>query len=262
MKKLFQIRKDIPKSLGNTISILAFGSLIFAWFYGSNFTDISAVFLPAPQSVFSSLIACAQDGSLWRDIGISCYRVFMGFLISVLIGVPIGILAGTYKLVSAITRPIIGFMRYLPVSALIPLIMVWAGVGEAAKVTIIVVGAAFSLITMVSDIAKGVSMDLIQSAYTLGAKQWTVIRRVMIPAMLPHIMDNLRTVMSWAWTYLVMAEMLSSSSGLGCSIMIAERFMQTYVIFMGIFVIGLLGLVIDKCFALINKCLFRWAEQQ
>ncbi|WP_410495462.1 ABC transporter permease [Cellulosilyticum sp. ST5] len=262
MKKLFQIRKDIPKSLSNTVSIVTFSLLIILWFWGSNFTDISNVFLPTPQATFGAMLDGMKDGSLWTDIGISCYRVFMGFLISVLIGIPIGILAGTFKIVAAVVKPIIGFMRYLPISALIPLIMVWSGVGEKAKVTIIVVGAIFSLITMISDIVRSVPTDLIHSAYTLGATQRQVIAKVIIPAMMPQIVDSLRTVMGWAWTYLVMAEMLASSSGLGYSIMIAERFMKTYIIFMGVFTIGLLGLIIDKLFALINRLLFQWAIEQ
>lgn len=262
MKNLFQIRKDIPKKLSSSVSTITFSLLILAWFLGSNYTGISQVFLPTPQATFGALWEGLIDKSIWADIGISCYRVFMGFLISVLIGVPIGILAGTYKIVAAVVKPLIGFMRYLPVSALIPLIMVWTGVGETAKITIIVVGAVFSLITMISDVAKGVQTDLIHSAYTLGASQGQVLLKVMIPAMMPQIMDSLRTVMSWAWTYLVMAEMLASSSGLGYSIMIAERFMKTYIIFMGIFTIGILGLIIDKVFALINHLLFQWAAEE
>ncbi len=265
MKKklgLFRIRKEIPKSLNNTIGIITFMAMILAWFFGSNFTGISHIFLPTPQATFGAILSGLKDGSIWADMGISCYRVFMGFFISVLIGVPIGILSGTYRIAGAVTKPLIGFMRYLPVSALIPLIMVCAGVGESAKITIIVVGAVFSLITMISDVAKNVSIDLIHSAYTLGASQGQVIRKVMIPAMMPQIMDNLRTVMGWAWTYLVMAEMLASSSGLGYSIMIAERFMKTYIIFMGVFTIGVLGLVIDKIFALINYLLFHWATEE
>lgn len=262
MKNLFQIRKEIPKRLSTLISAITFSLLILAWFIGSNYTNISQIFLPTPQATFGALWKGLVDKSIWADIGISCYRVFMGFLISIVIGVPVGILAGTYRIVAAVVRPLIGFMRYLPVSALIPLIMVWTGVGETAKITIIVVGAVFSLITMISDIAKGVQTDLIHSAYTLGASQGQVLMKVIIPAMMPQIMDSLRTVMSWAWTYLVMAEMLASSSGLGYSIMIAERFMKTYVIFMGIFTIGILGLLIDKIFAVTNHLLFQWAAEE
>ncbi|GJM80311.1 ABC transporter permease [uncultured Paenibacillus sp.] len=259
-QRLFRIRRDINPRLFNTIMLVTFLLLIALWYVGSNFTGINPIFLPTPQATFSYLFKAVQDGSLWQDIGISCYRVLMGFLISVVIGVPLGLLSGTYKVVNAVTKPLIEFFRYLPVSALIPLIMVWTGVGETAKITIIVVGAVFSMTAMIADIVKGIQIDLINTAYTLGATQGQVIKNVIIPAIMPNVMDTMRMVMGWAWTYLIMAEMLASSSGLGYSIMIAERFMKTYIIFGGIFVIGLLGLLFDRIFAFINKRLFHWAE--
>lgn len=259
-QRLFRIRRDINPRLFNIIMLVTFLLLIALWYVGSNFSGINPIFLPTPQATFSYLFKAVQDGSLWQDIGISCYRVLMGFLISVVIGVPLALLSGTYKVVNAVTKPLIEFFRYLPVSALIPLIMVWTGVGETAKITIIVVGAVFSMTAMIADIVKGIQIDLINTAYTLGATQGQVIKNVIIPAIMPNVMDTMRMVMGWAWTYLIMAEMLASSSGLGYSIMIAERFMKTYIIFGGIFVIGLLGLLFDRIFAFINKRLFHWAE--
>lgn len=257
---LFRIRREVPPRLYNSIMALTFLMLIVLWYVGSNFSGINPIFLPTPQATFSYLYKIMLNGNLWNDVAISCYRVFMGFLIAVLIGAPLGLLAGSYKLINAVLKPLIEFFRYLPVSALIPLIMVWTGVGEKAKITIIVIGAVFSLTAMIADIVKNIQIDLINTAYTLGASQSQVIRSVVIPAIMPYVMDTLRMVMGWAWTYLIMAEMLASSSGLGYSIMIAERFMKTYVIFAGIFVIGLLGLLIDRLFAFINKLLFHWTE--
>lgn len=240
--------------------IITFLLLIAFWFVGSNYSGISPIFLPTPQATFSYLFIAMQNGNLWADIAISCYRVMMGFTIAVVIGIPLGLLSGTYKIINAVMKPLIEFFRYLPVSALIPLIIVWTGVGEKAKITIIVVGALFSMIALITDIVKGIQIDLINTAYTLGATQSQVIRNVIIPAIMPNVMDTMRMVMGWAWTYLIMAEMLASSSGLGYSIMIAERFMKTYIIFGGIFIIGILGLVFDRIFAFINKRLFHWAE--
>jgi NitT/TauT family transport system permease protein len=259
---LFVIHREIGKGKSWVLMAATLGALVLVWFLVSNFTGINSIFLPTPQATFRAMWSALKGGSLLRDVKISCYRVFMGFFISAVIGVPIGILAGTYKLVAGVVKPLTGFIRYLPVSALIPLIMVWTGVGELAKITIIVVGTVFSLITIVSDVAHGVSNDLIHSAYTLGAGQWQTIMRVVVPAILPSLLDSLRTVMGWAWTYLVMAEMLASSSGLGYTIMIAERFMKTYIIFMGIFAIGILGLLIDRVFALLRRVFFRWAEEE
>lgn len=259
-RSLFRIRRDIHPRLFNTIMLVTFLLLIAFWYVGSNFSGINPIFLPTPQATFAYLGESLSNGSLWEDIAISCYRVLMGFLIAVVIGIPLGLLSGAYKIIGAVMKPLIEFFRYLPVSALIPLIMVWTGVGETAKITIIVVGAVFSMTAMIADIVKGIQIDLINTAYTLGASQGQVIKNVIIPAMMPSVMDTMRMVMGWAWTYLIMAEMLASSSGLGYSIMIAERFMKTYIIFGGIFVIGLLGLLFDRIFAIINKRLFHWAE--
>lgn len=260
LRMLFRIRREVPPRLYNSIMVVTFLMLIALWYVGSNFSGINPIFLPTPQATFSYLFKIMKSGTLWNDVAISCYRVFMGFLIAVAIGVPLGLLSGAYKLVNAVLKPLIEFFRYLPVSALIPLIMVWTGVGEKAKITIIVIGAVFSMTAMITDIVKNIQIDLINTAYTLGASQGQVIRSVIIPAIMPNVMDTMRMVMGWAWTYLIMAEMLASSSGLGYSIMIAERFMKTYVIFSGIFVIGLLGLIFDRLFAYINKLLFHWAE--
>ncbi|AIW40976.1 ABC transporter permease [Paenibacillus polymyxa] len=260
LRNLFRIRRDINPRLFNSIMIITFMLLILLWYVGSNYSGINSIFLPTPQATFSYLLSALQNGSLWADIAISCYRVLMGFLIAVVIGIPLGLLSGTYKIINAVTKPLIEFFRYLPVSALIPLIMVWTGVGETAKITIIVVGAVFSMTAMIADIVKGIQIDLINTAYTLGASQAQVIRNVIIPSIMPNVMDTMRMVMGWAWTYLIMAEMLASSSGLGYNIMIAERFMKTYIIFGGIFVIGILGLLFDRIFAFINKRLFHWAE--
>jgi len=260
LRSLFRIRKDINSRLFNSIMVITFLLLIATWYLVSNYSGINAIFLPTPQATFKYLWANLTEGDLWADISISCYRVLSGFAFAVLIGIPLGLLSGAFKIVSAVTKPIIEFFRYLPISALIPLIMVWAGIGEKAKITIIFMGAIFSVIAMVADTVKNIQIDLIHTAYTLGASQGQTLRKVIIPAIMPNLMDTMRIVMGWAWTYLIMAEMLASSSGLGYNIMIAERFMKTYVIFGGIFVIGILGLIFDRIFALINRWLFHWAE--
>lgn len=139
--------------------------------------------------------------------------------------------------------------------------MVWVGIGENAKVAVILLGILFQLIPMVADNVKSVPSNLINAAYTLGGKSSTVIFKVIIPAMLPKLMESLRMIMGWAWTYLVVAELVAANSGLGYNILKAQRFLDTSSIFMGILVIGLLGLITDRLFGLLNKVLFRWVEE-
>ncbi|MEW8985901.1 MAG: ABC transporter permease subunit, partial [Bacillus sp. (in: firmicutes)] len=139
-------------------------------------------------------------------------------------------------------------------------IMVWAGIGETAKILVIFIGCFFQLILMVADDTNRISKDLLYASYTLGANRKQVIFKVIIPALLPKLMTTLRLIMGWAWTYLVVAELVAANNGLGYFIMKAQRFLDTESIFVGIIVIGLLGLIIDRAFAIANKKLFPWVE--
>ncbi len=260
MENPFKIRKDIPKNLYIGLAAASFVILIGAWALVTCLGLVDPIFLPAPVSVIKSFVESIKDNSLWGNLLISCYRIFMGFFIAVLIGVPLGILVGTYKAAEAFIQPLTEFMRYMPVPAFVPLIMIWTGIGEEAKIAVIVLGILFQVIPMIADNVKNVPADLLDASYTLGARSFTVICHVLVPAALPKIMDTLRMVMGWAWTYLTVAELVASNSGLGYSILKAQRFMKTYAIFMGILVIGILGLIIDRSFAFLNKKLFSWSE--
>lgn len=258
--RLLRIREDISKQWYFTGVAVAFLVLLGVWIGLSYFKFVDEVFLPSPLSVIQELFLSLLSVEYWKEIGISVYRVFMGFLLSCLLGIPLGILAGTFKFAESFVVPISEFFRYMPAAAFIPLIMVWAGIGETAKILVIFIGCFFQVVLMVADNANQVHKDLLYASYTLGANRWQVISRVIIPAMLPQLMTTMRLIMGWAWTYLVVAELVAANSGLGYTIMKAQRFLDTNSIFVGIIVIGLLGLIIDRCFAIINKKLFPWVE--
>lgn len=242
------------------IAAISFVILFGAWTILSVFGLVNKSFLPTPMAVIQAFINTMKDGTLFSDMYISVFRIFMGFIIAVIIGVPLGILTGTFKACEAFIQPVAEFIRYMPVPAFIPLIMVWTGIGETAKITVIFIGTLFQLIPMVADNIKSVHDDLVNAGYTLGASRRQVIFKILIPGMMPKLMDTLRMMMGWAWTYLVVAEIVAANSGLGYSILKAQRFLKTDVIFMGILVIGILGLITDRTFAWINKKLFKWAE--
>ncbi len=260
VKSLFRIREDIPKSWYLVGIGASFISLLLIWYVFNMVGVVKEVFLPSPGAVIASLYTSLLDSHFWSQIGISVYRVFMGFLLACLIGIPLGIMAGTFKLAESIIVPMSEFIRYMPAAAFIPLIMVWAGIGETAKILVIFIGCFFQLLLMVADDTSKVNKDLLSASYTLGAKRGQVISRVIIPAILPKLMMTMRMIMGWAWTYLVVAELVAANSGLGYTIMKAQRFLDTELIFVGIIVIGLLGLIIDRIFAILNKKLFPWAE--
>lgn len=260
LRALFAIREDIPKKWYMVGVIVTFVLFLVLWNVLSVLKLVNEVFLPTPINVLISFFQSLASPDYWGQIGISVYRVFMGFILACLIGIPLGILAGTFKFAESFILPMSEFIRYMPAAAFIPLIMVWAGIGETAKILVIFIGSFFQLVLMVTDDANRISKDLLSASYTLGANRRQVIFRVVIPAMLPKLMTTMRLIMGWAWTYLVVAELVAANSGLGFSIMKAQRFLDTKSIFVGIIVIGLLGLIIDRCFAIANKKLFPWAE--
>ncbi len=255
-----KIRRQIDKKKYTLYAVLTFLVIIALWTIVSSLELIDTIFLPTPLNVLKYAFKTAKEGILWANMGISIYRITFGFVLAVILGVPIGILAGTFKPIEAVVRPVSEFIRYMPVPAFVPLIMVWVGIGESAKITVIFIGTFFQLVLMVADDAKSVSDDLIFASYTLGADTKMAIMKVLIPAMMPRLMETLRMMIGWAWTYLVSAELVAASSGLGYSILKAQRFVKTDAIFSGIIIIGLLGLIIDRIFAYINKKLFHWAE--
>lgn len=256
----FRLRKDMEMHRYALTSICAFVVLFVVWTLLSVLGIVNPLFLPTPLDVVKDIISSAQTGELWSNMGYSVFRVTSGFLVSAVLAIPLGILAGSFKPAEAVIAPLCEFVRYMPVPAFVPLVMVWFGIGEEAKIFIVFLGCFFQLVLMIADDARSVSDDLLASSYTLGTNRWTTITKVLIPAMAPRVMQTLRMVIGWGWTYLTVAELVASQSGLGYSILKAQRFMNTKAIFSGILVIGLLGLITDRLFAFASKKLFPWAE--
>lgn len=258
--RLFQIRGELSRSWYVGGVVLTFALILLAWAVLSYGEFVQRTFMPTPDQVLQQFAHQLQNHDFWGHIGISIYRVGMGFLLACALGIPLGILAGTFRFAEAVVVPPTEFIRYMPATAFVPLIMVWAGIGETAKILVIFVGCFFQLVLMAADNARTVSNDLLQVSYTMGARRRQVFERVLIPALLPDLMNTLRLVLGWAWTYLVVAELVAANNGLGFAIMKAQRFLNTDMIFVGIIVIGLLGLMTDRVFAYCHKRFFPWLE--
>ena len=261
-------RKKGAFRLGGEVSNLNYWLLasttfiaVFAlWCYLSYGGKVSALILPTPGAVVSAAVRLWTSGELLPDIKISLFRIAMGFLASAILAIPLGILIGAYKGVEAVQEPLNGFIRYIPVPALIPLVMVAAGIGEPAKMLLIFLGTYFQMVMIVADVTRLVPKDLLNASRTLGAKPHQVLFNVLLPATLPGLMETCRTMIGWAWTYLVIAEVVATDSGLGYRIMKAQRFLRTEEIFVGIIVLGLLGLITDMLFKWLQPRLLPWAE--
>lgn len=255
-----KIRKDIGKKKYLLYAVISFIVVFLAWFLVSESGLLKEIFLPKPKSVIQYYIDSIKDGSLWANTKISVYRISLGFIYAVILGIPVGILVGTFKKFEAVLRPLCEFIRYMPIPAFVPLIMVWVGIEESAKITVIFIGTFFQLVLMVADDAMSVPDDLINAGYTLGSGTSNTVFKILIPAMMPRLLETLRMMIGWAWTYLVSAELVAANSGLGYTILKSQRFLKTDAIFANIILIGLLGLVTDRIFAWLNKKLFPWAE--
>jgi len=220
---------------------------------------VQPLFLASPGRALAAGWSLLTEYGFLHDIGMTIWRVLGGFLLAAAIAVPLGLMMGAYKGVEAFFEPFISFARYLPASAFIPLLILWAGVGEAQKLAVIFIGSVFQIVIMVTVIAGGTRMDLVEAAYTLGAGRSGILRRVIIPAAAPQVMEALRLVLGWAWTYVIVAELIGAQSGIGHMIMDSQRLLDTGQMIFGIVVIGLIGLVTDLLFKRLNRRLFRWA---
>jgi NitT/TauT family transport system permease protein len=258
-RQTMQIFEDIPKRGFGITATVSFLIMLAVWSVLSYGEFVTPIFLPTPGIVLKSLFEQLGTSLFWNHIGISVFRVSAGFVLSCIVAIPIGLFAGTFRYGEAFVEPPMEFIRYMPAVAFIPLIMVWAGIGEWAKVLLIFIGCFFQLVLMVAADTRLVSKDLIQASFTLGASRWQAIQTVIIPAVQPRLLNTLRLMLGWAWTYLVVAELVAVNSGLGYFIMKAQRFLVTENIFVGIFVIGLLGLISDRIFAFLNRRLYPWA---
>jgi NitT/TauT family transport system permease protein len=210
--------------------------------------------------VWARTVLWGAEDNLLQDAGISIYRVTTGWLLSAVIALPIGLLIGTFRPVQALLEPLTDFIRYMPAVAFIPLVMLWVGIDEGSKVAIIFIGTFFQMILMVAEDVRRVPSAQIEAAQTMGATRLEVIEQVLLPSAKPALLDTLRLTLGFAWTYLVVAELVAANSGLGYAILKAQRFLQTDKIFAGIILIGLIGLLTDQAFRWLHRKAFPWAH--
>ncbi len=259
---LFKPHEPIPRSHYTATVILSLMIILGAWAILSYGKVVKPdFFLPNPTQVFTTAWRMLQTGELIEDAQASVLAIFIGWAIAALVAIPVGILMGSYKIFEAFLEPTVDFVRYLPVSALIPLLILYFGYGFEEKLAVVFIGTFFQLVLIVADVTTHVTKDLLDSAYTLGASRWRVLTMVLIPATLPGVMDALRISLGWAWTYLVVAELVGAVHGLGAMIMDSERGLRTDRIFVGLVTIGLLGFSSDFIFKWLHRRLLPWSPR-
>ncbi|MDQ2710091.1 MAG: ABC transporter permease [Actinomycetota bacterium] len=256
--RLWAIRAPIP--IGWRRGLIAASVLVplLGWTVLSVSGLVPGRFLPTPVAVGAALGDMARSGQLVDDASASLQRVVLGFGLAVLVSVPLGVLIGSFRAGQALFEPIIGLLRYLPASAFIPLLIIWLGLGEPSKIMLLLIGTVFFNTLMTADAVRLVPMDVIQVSYTLGARRSEVLRKVIVPHALPGMVDAMRVNAAAAWNFVVVAELIASTSGLGYRIVRVQRFLETDKIFAVLVVIGLIGLTIDVGLRLLRQRLGRW----
>jgi NitT/TauT family transport system permease protein len=242
------------------LGIAFFVAFVALWAAATFGGFVSKTFLADPLTMVKSGYTLLAEMGFAKDIGWTVWRVLGGFVIAAALALPLGVLMGAYKPVEAFFEPFVSFARYLPASAFIPLLILWAGIGEAQKLALIFIGSFFQLVLMIALQVGGTRRDLVEAAYTLGASDAGIVRRVLIPAAAPQIAETLRLVLGWAWTYVIVAELIGASNGIGHMITDSQALLATDQIIFGIITIGVIGLVSDLAFKRANRALFQWAS--
>ena len=255
---LWRIRGELSRGQYWVFAIAGLLLPLLAWWFASNAGLVNKVFLPSPWNVVVRIGTWLGNDHLFGDIWISTYRVTVGWLLSALLALPLGLLIGTYRPIQAWFEPLMDFIRYMPAVAFIPLVMIWVGIDESSKIAIIFIGTFFQMVLMMAEDVRRVPMQQIEAAQTMGARRSEILSLVVFRSAKPALLDTLRVTMGWAWTYLVVAELVAANSGLGYAILKAQRFLQTDKIFAGILLIGAIGLAMDQGFRWLHRRSFPW----
>jgi len=246
-----------------TIAVVTVIVLLTLWWVATHAGWIRDLFLPTPERIITSFSDAwkgdIQGGRpLYEHFGWSMFRVFSAFALACVTAIPVGIAMGVSRIARGVFDPPVEFYRPLPPLAYLPLIVIWFGIEETAKVVLIYL-ACFAPLAMAARAGvKSVMIEQINAAYSLGASKWQVIRHVVIPAAMPEIFTGMRIAIGFGWTTLVAAEMVAATAGLGQMVLNASNFLRTDVVIMGIFVIGIVAYAFDLMMRYIERAVVPW----
>lgn len=224
--------------------------------------QMEPIWLPAPEAVWGRIQEIASEGyqnsTLWQHLGWSLFRVIAGFVAGALVGIPLGYAMGLSNWFRGWFDPIVEFMRPVPPLALIPLVIIWAGIGEVGKVILLFLAALWIMTIAARSGVSGVKISKVHAAYSLGASKWQVLTQVIVPNSLPDIFTGARVAMGVCWGTVVAAELVAAEKGAGMMIMVASKFQLTDIVIMGIILIGIIGYGIDILMRMLENWLIPW----
>ena len=224
--------------------------------------QMEPIWLPAPEAVWVRLIEISTQGfknfPLLEHLGFSLFRVVVGFFIGAMVGIPLGYAMGLSDWFRGWFDPIVEFMRPVPPLALIPLVIIWAGIGEVGKVILLFLAALWIMAIAARADVSGVKISKVHAAYSLGASRWQIMRFVVFPNSLPEIFTGARVAMGVCWGTVVAAELVAAEKGAGMMIMVASKFQQTDIVILGIILIGIIGFGIDMLMRWVERVMVPW----
>lgn len=243
-------------------SIVSVVMIFVIWFIAGHNEWVTPIFMPPPWEVWSQFTLTITDGfrnyTLLEHIGISVYRLMAGFIGGCLIGIPAGFAMGLSRTMRGLLDPVVEFMRPVPPLALIPLAIIWLGIGDLAKIFLLFLAALWVMVLSARSGVQSIRLSKIHAAYTLGASKKQVLFRVILPNALPEIFTGMRVAMGVCWGTLVAAELVAADAGIGFMIVVAGKFLDTSLVLVGIIIIGIIGAAIDVGMRKLESKMIPW----
>jgi len=258
--RLFALREPLPRTTATLLGLLAPILVIATWCVLTYGGFAPPDFLPSPTETLRGTLQLFLQYDLWGSILVSTRRIFFAFLLASAVALPLGVLMGSFEPVNRFFEPIVSPLRYMPISAFIPLLILWFGIYEKEKIAFLFLGVFVYLLPVVVTAIRVVPEELVQTSLTLGASRGQVIRTVLLPAALPEIFDSFRVMNAISWTYVILAEAVNPEHGLGYMVELARTHQKASWSFAGLLVIGGIGLLTDFIIRLLSRAFFRWRE--
>nr|WP_320136900.1 ABC transporter permease subunit [uncultured Amphritea sp.] len=247
---------------GRIWSIISVITLSLAWYLGSALELVNPIFWPSPSAVWDQFINISQNGyrnfTLWEHIWASLYRIFVGFALGCLIGIPLGFAMGLSEILRGWFDPIVEFFRPIPPLAFIPLVIIWSGIGERSKILLLFFAALWIMVIAARSGVGSVKLSKIHAAYSLGANKRQILKNVILPNALPEIFTGMRVAMGICWGTVVAAELVAAESGVGFMIMAASKFLATDIVVLGVIIVGIIGYSMDILMRKLESKLIPW----
>src|SRR4051812_26748169 len=259
---IWSVRQPVPRATATMLSIVMPVLVLGVWCVISYGGLAPADFLPAPTAVVGGTPQLFLQYDLWGAIVISTRRIVMASLLASAVALPLGVLMGAFAPVHHLFESIMAPLRYMPISAFIPLLILWFGIYEKEKIAFLFLGVFVYLLPVVVSAIRAVPEELVQTAMTLGASRFQIVRTVLLPAALPEIFDSFRVMNAISWTYVILAEAVNPEHGLGYMVELARTHQKASWSFAGLIVIGGIGIITDQLIRTVSMFLFRWREDE